>query len=91
MNTVIKIGIDVHKDSYSLSAFTFNNQQCFGQTRISSKSSLVIKYVNRMKKEHQDTQVVCGYEARPTGIWKRPAFPVPSWHRPRCRRHLGTG
>ena len=67
MNTVINIGIDVHKDSYSLSAFTFNNRQCFGQTRIASKSSLVIKYVNRMKQEHQDAQVVCGYEAGPTG------------------------
>ncbi len=54
MNTVINIGIDVHKDSYSLSAFTFDNQRCFGQTRIASKSSLVIKYVNRMKNEYQD-------------------------------------
>jgi hypothetical protein len=39
MNTVINIGIDVHKDSYSLSAFTFNNRQCFGQTRIARRSS----------------------------------------------------
>jgi transposase len=67
MNTVINIGIDVHKDSCSLSAFTFNNHQCFGQARIASKSSLVINCVNRMKKEHQDAQVVCGYEADPTG------------------------
>ena len=53
MNTVIHIGIDVHKDSYSLSAFHFTNHQSFGQSRIDSKSSLVIKYVERLRKEQE--------------------------------------
>ncbi len=67
MNTVINIGIDVHKDSYSLSSFTFQGNRHFGQSKIASKSTLVIKYVNRMKAEHGGADVICGYEAGPTG------------------------
>ena len=67
MDTVIHIGIDVHKDSYSLCSFNFSAHQSFGQTRIASKSSLVIKYVNRLQKEHPECKVLCGYEAGPTG------------------------
>lgn len=67
MNTVINIGIDVHKDSYTLSSFIFSGNRNFGHSRIGSKSSLVIKYVNRMKAEHEGAEVICGYEAGPTG------------------------
>lgn len=67
MNTVIHIGIDVHKDSYSLCSFSFSAHKSFGQTRIASKSSLVIKYVQRLQKEHSECTVLCGYEAGPTG------------------------
>ena len=67
MNTVIHIGIDVHKDSYTLCSFSFSNQRSFGQSRIASKSSLVIKYVRRIQKEHPECTVLCGYEAGPTG------------------------
>lgn len=67
MNTVIHIGIDVHKDTYSLCSFNFSSQNSFGQTRIASKSTLVIKYVRKLQKEHPECTVLCGYEAGPTG------------------------
>jgi transposase len=67
MKTVIYIGIDVHKDSYSLCAFLFNSQNYFGQTRIASKSSLVLKYVEKIKNKYPEDEVLCGYEAGPTG------------------------
>ncbi|MFA7126945.1 MAG: transposase [Bacilli bacterium] len=67
MTNVLHIGIDVHKDSYSLCSYSFRNDQLFGQTRIDSKSSLVIKYVQRLLKEHPACEVLCGYEAGPTG------------------------
>ncbi len=34
MGTVINIGIDVHKDSYSLCSYSFATKQAFGQTKI---------------------------------------------------------
>jgi transposase len=67
MNTVIHIGIDVHKDTYSLCSFNFSAQKSFGQTRIAGKSALVVKYVRKLQKEHPDCTVLCGYEAGPTG------------------------
>ena len=67
MNTVIHIGIDVHKDSYSLSAFHLTSNRNFGESRIASKSSLVFKYVERLRKEYEGCDIVCAYEAGPTG------------------------
>ncbi|MGE0075880.1 MAG: IS110 family transposase [Sphaerochaetaceae bacterium] len=67
MNTVIHIGIDVHKETYSLSSFCFSTNKVFGQGRIASKSGLVIKYVERLREEQGECEVLCGYEAGPTG------------------------
>ena len=67
MNTVINIGIDVHKDSYSLCSYSFATKQAFGQTRIASNSNLVIKYVRKLQEAQPNVEVLCGYEAGPTG------------------------
>ncbi|MCF7943771.1 MAG: IS110 family transposase [Spirochaetia bacterium] len=67
MNTVVYIGIDVHKDTYALSSFLFSTNSIFGQSTIASKSELVKKYVTRIQKEYPDFDVLCGYEAGPTG------------------------
>ena len=68
MNTVIYIGIDVHKDSYSLCAYHFKNNQAFAQMKIESKDNLVVKYVHRLVGEHEDIEILCGYEAGPSGF-----------------------
>jgi len=67
MNTVIDIGIDVHKDSYSLCSYSFATKRTFAQTRIGSDSKLVIKYVRKLQESHPNVEVLCGYEAGPTG------------------------
>ncbi len=67
MNTVIHIGIDVHKDSYSLCSYSFATKQFFGQTKIASNSNLVIKYVKKLLEGQSNMEVLCGYEAGPTG------------------------
>ena len=67
MNTVINIGIDVHKDSYSLCSYSFATKQAFGQTRIASNSNPVIKYVRKLQESQPNVEVLCGYEAGPTG------------------------
>ena len=40
MNTVINIGIDVHKDSYSLCVYTLGNSQASGRMRMESRATL---------------------------------------------------
>ncbi len=67
MNNVIQIGIDVHKDSYSLCSYSFATKQAFGQTRIAGKNALVIKYVQKLLAGQPGIEVLCGYEAGPTG------------------------
>jgi hypothetical protein len=66
MNTVIYIGIDVQKDSYTLSSFLFTTGKSFGQSKIGSSSNLVKKYVTKLQKEYPGCDVLCGYEAGPT-------------------------
>ena len=70
MITVIYIGIDVHKDTYSLCAFNFSNNQVFAQARIQSRDELVVNYVNRLRVKHegQGVEILCGYEAGPSGF-----------------------
>jgi transposase len=70
MNNIIHIGIDVHKDSYSLCAYNFSNNQAFAQMKIESKDELVVNYVKRIisKYENQSVEVLCGYEAGPSGF-----------------------
>jgi len=53
MNTVIQIGIDVHKDSYSLCSYSFETRQAFGQSRIASNNQMVVKYVRKLWKRFQ--------------------------------------
>jgi transposase len=69
MNTVIHIGIDVHKDSYSLCAYDFSTNQSFAQMRIESRNELVVNYVERLLSNHEgrDVTILCGYEAGPSG------------------------
>jgi transposase len=68
MNSLIHIGIDVHKDTYSLCSYSFQTSQAFGQTKIGSDNKLVIKYVEKLMKRHPEVEVLCGYEAGPTGF-----------------------
>ncbi len=68
MTTVIYIGIDVHKDSYSLCAYHFRNKQAFAQMKIESRDELVVRYVHRLAGEHEDIEILCGYEAGPSGF-----------------------
>ena len=70
MNRIIYVGMDVHKDTYSLCAFDAQNQFFLTETTIKSEVALVLKYLksvgNRFKDDELD--VICGYEAGPTGF-----------------------
>jgi len=67
MSTIIYIGINVHKDTYTLSSFLFSTNRVFGQSTIANSSNLVNKYVEKIQKEYPEFDVLCGYEAGPTG------------------------
>lgn len=64
MENIIYIGMDVHKDSYSLCALDGMTGEILGETRCASDVVLVKKFVQNLKKRHgEDTKIVSGYEA----------------------------
>lgn len=63
------IGIDVHKDSYSISAFDPHTTNFSAETTVAADSKSVITYLKRLKKEiAAPVTIEIGYEAGPTGF-----------------------
>lgn len=65
MNSIIYIGMDVHKKTYSLCAIYGKTGEILGETKISSDVKLVEKFIENVKKKVNDPEVKvkAGYEA----------------------------
>jgi len=70
MNRIVYIGMDVHKDTYSLCSFDSHENYMFSETTIKSETASVLIYIKNIEKRFpdDDVMVVCGYEAGPTGF-----------------------
>lgn len=70
MNRLVYVGMDVHKDTYSLCAFDAQNQCFLVETTVKAEVAQVLKYVKSIENRYKDEDlaVVCGYEAGPTGF-----------------------
>ena len=65
---ILYIGIDVHKDSYSLCSFDFHKNELSDEMTIKATTKAVVKYLEAIKKKHREEILfACGYEAGPTG------------------------
>ena len=64
MENTIYIGMDVHKDSYSLCCYCFDRDKVEYQQTIQADYRLILKYIERMRKNYgSDSEFICGYEA----------------------------
>ena len=65
MKSIIYIGMDVHKKTYSLCALYEKTGEILGETKISADVDLVLKFIDSMKVkiDDSDVQVKTGYEA----------------------------
>lgn len=68
MESIIYVGIDVHKDTYYLSSYLPEKNLIFAQTEIRSDSRTVMKYLDKVSGMNDGAAVLCGYEAGPTGF-----------------------
>lgn len=69
MESIIYVGMDVHKDNYSICCYKASEDRFYYEKSILAESKRVIKYLQSVKKEFgEDTIFVCGYEAGPTGF-----------------------
>ena len=65
---ILYIGIDVHKDTYSLCCFDFFRNEISDEMTVKATTKAVIKYLEAIKKKHREEILfACGYEAGPTG------------------------
>jgi len=64
---MVYVGMDVHKESYSLCCFAMGDGSFFGETKIDARPELVKKYLEEMSKSaavgKEDAKFICAYEA----------------------------
>ena len=58
MKSLIYVGMDVHKESYSLCTYLISSGEFIGETKMDAKPSLIKQYLNEMEKLLEDK----GYE-----------------------------
>jgi transposase len=65
MNTnTIYVGMDVHKESFSLCCYSIEKDEASHQQKIGADYRLILKYLGSMRGVFgEDTEFVCGYEA----------------------------
>ena len=64
MNTIVYVGMDVHKESYTLCCYCYDTDKVEYKQTIPSDYKLVLKYMESMRSRYEgDVSFVCGYEA----------------------------
>ena len=66
MESIIYVGIDVHKDTYSLCSFDMQKNLLFSQHTMKASTANVVSYLNKISESNGNAITVCGYEAGPT-------------------------
>ena len=62
--TTVYVGMDVHKDTFSLCCFTNEKEQAEYPMRVEGHYSKVINYIEAMRFHYgNDALFICGYEA----------------------------
>lgn len=64
MNTIVYVGMDVHKESYTLACYSYDNDKVEYKQTIPSDYKLILKYLEQVRKHFAgEVEFVCGYEA----------------------------
>lgn len=64
MNTIVYVGMDVHKESYTLCCYTYDRDKLEYKQTVPSDYRLILKYLERVREQYEgEVKFVCGYEA----------------------------
>jgi transposase len=64
MNSIVYVGMDVHKESYTVCCYTFDEDKIQHYQKIAPDYKMVLKYIEKVRKLYpEDAEYVCGYEA----------------------------
>jgi len=68
MTSIIYIGMDVHKENYTLCCYSFESDKLEYRQTLPSDYRMVLKYLERIRRQWGDEiELVCGYEAGSLG------------------------
>ena len=64
MNSIVYVGMDVHKESFTLCCYSYNRDKIEFKQTIPSDYKLILKYMEQIRKQYsEEITFVCGYEA----------------------------
>ena len=64
MNSILYIGMDVHKDDYTLCCYSFEKDELMYKQKIGPDYKMILKYLEQIRKSRSDeVEFICGYEA----------------------------
>lgn len=64
MNTIVYVGMDVHKESYTLCCYSYDTDKVEYEQTIPSYYKLIFKYMEQVRDNYEgEVTFVCGYEA----------------------------
>lgn len=64
MNSIVYVGMDVHKESYTVCCYSFDTDKVLYQQKMPSDYKMILKYLEQLRNRFaDDTTFVCGYEA----------------------------
>lgn len=64
MNSIVYVGMDVHKESYTVCCYSFDTDKTMYKQKMSSDYKMILKYLEQFRKNlGDDIEFVGGYEA----------------------------
>ena len=64
MNTIVYVGMDVHKESYTLCCYSYDTDRVEYKQTVPADYKLILKYMEQVRKRYEgEVSFVCGYEA----------------------------
>jgi len=64
MKSILYVGMDVHKENYTLCCYDFNEDRLLYQQTVAPDYRLVLKYLEQLRGRYDsEIEFVCGYEA----------------------------
>ncbi|MDR2203363.1 MAG: transposase, partial [Nitrososphaerota archaeon] len=68
MNSIVYVGMDVHKENYTLCCYSFTEDTLFYMQTIKPDYKYILKYLEQVRKNYsEEIEFICGYEAGSLG------------------------
>ena len=68
MNSILYVGIDVHKENYTLCCYSFEKDDLLYKQTVAPDYKMILKYLEHLRNRHSEAiEFICGYEAGSLG------------------------